>query len=256
MTLRDIMTEDGMLQNVNCVPAELQHDLPRRIRLAARGVYYLLGSMAISILMIAFIVVDFSKTAKEVRNGAELARDGIVAYTGDVQAGGMHLATACYSFTWNGTLYRGKARLPSRYLDKIDDYSKSDNFPVLFLPRDPSINHPNDWRDDESYSSAFISYVLIVLVVIQWSVLFRAILQELRLARNGVVATGRVTSWSYGRSGGIYVKYEFRDMDDLLSVGRGECPGWRKQDEQICVLYLPDQPDKNRPYPLVFFRVH
>lgn len=111
-----------------------------------------------------------------------------------------------------------------------------------------------DWRDDESFSFDFLSYVLIAIVVIQWSVLGKSILQDMRLARNGVVVIGRVTGCSYGRNGGILLKYEFHDMDGLLTEGRGEYAVQRKQAERICILYLPEETGRSRPYPPVFFR--
>jgi len=249
-----IVTENDSGPMDRMIPAEVQQELPRKIRLAGRGVYYLLGSVAVSVLILTLAVMVFSKTAKDVRNGRELASGGQLAYTGDVQAGGPHLATVYYSFIYDGTLYRGEALLPQRFLTKIDDYNKSGNFPVLFLPGDPSINHPYDWQDDESYASAFLSYVLIAIFILQWSVLGKFILRDLRLARNGVAAVGKVTKCSFGRNGGMQVRYEFRDKDGLLAEGRGECAGRQVKDAEICILFLPDDSGRNRPYPLVFFR--
>lgn len=134
------MIDDCPSENDGHVPSELQQKLPRKIRLAGRGIYYFVGSAAVSLLLCAFVVVSLSMTAKKMRNGKELARDGRLAYTGNVRAGGMHSATVHYSFTYNGNLYYGKSALPKRYLSRISDYSRSSDFPVLFLPRDPSIN--------------------------------------------------------------------------------------------------------------------
>lgn len=248
------MTDDDSTLIDRVIPAELQQRLPRKTRVAARGIYYLVGSFVISIFLLAFAAMALRKTARDVRNGRELARDGLLAYTGDVQSGGMHLATVYYTFNFDGRLYRGEAALPPKYLNKINDYSRSRNFAVLFLPRDPSINHPYDWQDDESYSFSLIAYVLIAIAMIQWAVLGKFILRDRQLARNGVAAVGSVTKCSYGRNGGILVRYEFRDTEGLLTEGHGEYPARRERDEQICVLYLPEESEKSRPYPLVFFR--
>lgn len=159
-----------------------------------------------------------------------------------------------YSFTYNGSLYNGQSALPDRLLHKISDYRKAGNFPVLFLARDPFINHPHDWHDDEWFSFDFLSYMLIAIVIVQWFVLGKSILQDMRLARNGTVAIGNVTARSYGRSGGILLKYEFHDMDGLLTIGRGAYPVRREQGEKICIIYLPEEAGRSRPYPPVFFR--
>jgi len=234
------------------VPPELRHPLPRRIRLAARGIYYLAGSTVVSALLVAFLCADVLKTSKARRNGAELASDGQVVLTSDVHAGGMHSATVYYSFMFKGATYHGESLLPRRYLKRVENYSRSGGFSIVFLARDPSINHPNDWRDDESYS--ILPFLLASLVILQWYVLIRFIVQDLRLARDGVAVIGRVTRCSLARNGGIRLKYEFRDSEDLLMEGSGEYPVRRKQDEEICVLFLPENSAANRPYPLVFFQ--
>ena len=165
------MIDSSLDQNTSVGPTGLVRP-SRKVRLTARGVN-LASNALVSIGILSFAISGLFITAKNVRNGKELARNGRLAYTADVQAGGMHLATAYYSFVYDGRVYRGKALLPRRYLDKMTDYNKSADFPVLFLPRDPSINHPQAWQDDEHYSSSFLSYVLIAITAGQWFLLYR-----------------------------------------------------------------------------------
>jgi hypothetical protein len=172
------MTDDSRMQNGVSAPDESRQESPRKARRTAGVIYSLLGNTIISALILTFAVMVFTKNAKDVRVGKELARDGHLAYTADVQSGGMHLATVYYSFINNGITYRGEAMLPHRFLNKINDYSKAGSFPVLFLPRDPSINHPYDWHDDQKYSAAFISYLMIAIVIVQWTMLIRFILRR------------------------------------------------------------------------------
>lgn len=245
-------SNDSRTYNEISLPKELQQPVPRKIRLAAMGVYYLVGNVVLSVLFSALAIAILSDTVSVVRKGKELARNGILAYTGDVQPRGR--ATVEYSFTYNGNVYRGEALLPDRYSNKIEGYRKSGNFPVLFLPLDPSINHPSDWHDDESYSSPIISYILIAVVVCSWSYLGMFILRDWQLTRNGEVSIGRVTQCSRSINGGAQLRYEFRDTDGLLIEGRGEYPTSQKQESQVPVLYLPGESWKSRPYPLVFFR--
>jgi hypothetical protein len=177
------MTEDNSSPTDYTIPPALQQRLPRKTRTAADTAFYLVGPTLISALILTFAVMVLLRTAKQVSVGKELATDGIVAYTGDVQSGGKGLATVYYSFTFNGNTYRGEALLPHRYLNRINDYSKSGNFPVLFLPGDPSINHPRDWHDDESYSSAFIAYLLIAILIVFWFAIGRFILESIHPER-------------------------------------------------------------------------
>jgi hypothetical protein len=246
------MTDDSRLENDTCAPAELQPKLPKRFRLAARSIYCLVGSILVSIAIATFIILLGAFTPKEIKDRSDLAREGSLTYTNDVRVGGMRSATVFYTFTYNGKSYSGKTYLPTEYSKKVLNYSRSGNFPVLFLPENPSINHPSDWRGNGPFP--FIGYILIVVLVIQWTGLIRFIRPDLRLARNGVVAIGRVTECFDGRNGGIYLKYEFRDMDGLLMDGRGEYPARLNQGAQIFVLYLPEASGSSRPYPPAYFR--
>lgn len=175
------MTDDESTLTGRVIPTGRRKALRRAL---AKNVYGLVYNTVISVLILTLAVWVLSDTAKNVRNSKELARDGRLAYTGDVDSGGRGQSTVYYSFTYGGRLYRGEKLLPHRYLNRISDYRKSGNFAVLFLPGDPSINHPFYWHDDESYSSAFVSYVLIAIVIVQWSAWGRFILQEVRQNAN------------------------------------------------------------------------
>jgi hypothetical protein len=164
----------------------------------------------------------------------------------------MRSATVFYSFIYDGRSYSGKALLPHEYLGKVLNYSKSGGFPVLFLPRDPSINHPSDWAGNGPFP--FIGYLIILILIVQWTGLIRLFVRDLRLARNGIVAVANVTGRSYGSRGGIKLRYEFRDMDGLPTEGRGVYPSKREQGTQISVLYFPEETEASRPYPLELFR--
>jgi hypothetical protein len=238
-------------ENDICVPEELQQELPRKICLAQRGIYYLVGSTVVSIAIAAFIITGSSSTPKEIKDRYDLQHHGSVTYTNDVRVGGMRSATVFYTFSYDGNIYNGRAFLPHEYLDKVLNYSQVGHFPVLFLPENPLVNHPYDWMGG---SFPFFLYLFGLIIVAQWAVLIRLILQDLRLARSGAVAVGRVIRCSYGRSGGVHLKYEFRDMDGLLTEGHGEYPIRQRQNAQVCILYSPEKSGKSRPYPLVFFR--
>ena len=246
------MSDETLIPMDKCVPAELQQERPRRFRLAAKGVYYLLGSLVVSTAALAVVIALSIHDAKMIKKGNELAHEGQLVYTDDVRAGGGRNATVYYSFNYNGERYRGSAFLPKEHLSQVEQYSKSGSFPVLFLPSNPSVNHPSDWHDTETLP--WMKYLFVLIVIFQWSYLVRFILRDLRLVRCGVAAVGRVIGRRYGRSGGIWLKYEFRDIDGMLTEGKGEYPEPKKKDEQICVLYFPDETSKSRPYPLVFFR--
>jgi hypothetical protein len=246
------MAERGSSLMDGVIPAELNQELPRKTRLTPMGIYSLVGSGTVSAAIVALVVAFGSFTPKEIKDRHDLEREGRVTYTDDVQVGGMRSATVFYSFAYDGQSYSGKAFLPHEYLERVLNYSKSGSFPVVFLPRDPSINHPNDWKGNGSFP--FVGYLLILILIIQWTGLTRLFLRDLRLARNGIAAVASVTDCSSGNRGGIKLRYEFRDMDGLPTDGRGDYGAKREQGAQICVLYLPEETEASRPYPLVLFR--
>ena len=170
------MTEDNSSLMGSALPAEQQQRPTWKTRLK-NNAYILFLNVVISGLILTFAVGVLVDTAKDVRNGKELARYGRLAFTDDVDSGGRGQSIVYYSFTHEGRLYRGKKLLPRKYVNRISDYRKSGTFPFLFLPNNPSINHPYDWHDDESYSSAFVSYVLIAIIVVQWTAWTRFIVR-------------------------------------------------------------------------------
>jgi len=245
------LTDDNKAEDRINVPVALQQELPRKVRLGSRGIYYLCVNLIFAAFLVTFVVMDVISAEKIKRTYQELTRDGLIVSTADVRAVGPHSATVDYTFMYDGNQYQGEAFLPHRYLDKVPGYSKSGGFRVKFLPRDPSINHPNDWRDDESYS--ILSYIFTAIVAAQVAIFVGMMSRDWRLARKGMVTVGRVTGCRRGRNGGIYLKYEFRDADDIPTQGRGEYPNSKELGSQICVVYLPEESSKSRPYPLVFF---
>jgi hypothetical protein len=247
-----IVIDDNNQSNTTCAPEELQQKTPRKTRVTAMGLYYLIGSAIVSGAILLLVVGLSIHDARLIRKGDELAREGRLVSTNDVQIGGQRRATVFYSFTYEGQTYRGDAFLPEEHLAQVEQYCKSGSFPILFLPNNPFVNHPSGWHDTQSVP--LLKLFLFCLVVIQWYVLSRFIRRDLCLARNGAIAVGRVTGSRFNRSGAVLLKYEFRDMDGLLTEGQGEYPRRVKNDAQICVLYMPAETSKSRPYPLVFFR--
>src|ERR1700749_4321689 len=108
------MTEsnDHFTSNIS-IPAELRQDSPRSISftLTWRAIYYLGGSMIVSAVIGALIMIAGSLTPREIRERAELRRDGKVVYADGVHVGGMRSATVFYGFTYNGVSYTGQSFL-------------------------------------------------------------------------------------------------------------------------------------------------
>ena len=78
--------------------------------------------------------------------------------------------------------------------------------------------------------------------------------KQRRLVSEGLPAIGVITKCGRAR-GGFYVNYEFRTNDGKSANGIGLCDNRRQTGENVWVLYLPQNPNRNGLYPLDYYRV-
>jgi hypothetical protein len=172
------MVDNDSLKSSVEIPVELQQTLPRRVRPAGWVIFYFAFNMLLSAGLVTIVVLVGSLTPKEIRESNDLQRDGRLAYANNVRVTGMRSSTVSYTFTYNGKSYSGKAFLPSQSEKSVEKYAKTGNLPILFLPTNPLINHPFDWKGSGPFP--FFGYIFGVLIVVQWIVFIRFILSDLR----------------------------------------------------------------------------
>jgi hypothetical protein len=242
--------EDELRADSASIPDELRQNVPRKVRLAGRGLYYIIGTLIVSGAFLALVIALSVGDAKLAKQDKQLADAGRMTYTDDVfRSGGI----VFYSFRFDGETYHGKVSVPQEYRARVDRYHQSGSFPILFLPSNPSISRPYDWQNRETVP--WLKRFFAFLVIIQWCGLGKYVLRDFRLVRSGEVAIGRVIKCLYNRSNGsIRLRYEFRDADGLLTEGRGEYPTRLDVNSKVVVMYLSKVGGKSRPYPTVFFR--
>ena len=232
---------------------ELQQQLPRKIRLTTRGLLTILASLVFSLALIALALSGFFFNAKQKKNGDELVTAGRVISADDAYIVESRASHVHYTFSYNGQEYRGEATVPEELSDSVrNSILTTHTLPILYVPTDPSINHPQGWRETEA--PPWFLLFLVGTVLVLWLVHGKYLRQNSRLAREGAVAIGIVKRCSHGRNSGFLLKYEFRDQDDLLSEGKGYFPTAQREGARISVLYLPADTGQNSPYPLFFFR--
>ena len=78
--------------------------------------------------------------------------------------------------------------------------------------------------------------------------------KQRRLISGGLPAIGAITKCGRAR-GGFYVKYEFRTNDGRSANGTGLCDNRKGIGENVWILYLPQNPNRNGMYPLDYYRV-
>jgi hypothetical protein len=66
-----------------------------------------------------------------------------------------------------------------------------------------------------------------------------------------------VTKCSVSGRGGEFItlRYDFRTQDDISMKGRGDFKTQREIGAKILILYLPQNPGKNIPYPRSAWRI-
>jgi hypothetical protein len=136
------------------------------------------------------------------------------------------------------------------------DFQESDRILIRFLPSDPTVNHPDAWDwplflepiDTIIMSSFYIFFGAMGCIML--AILYR----ERKLAREGRPAVA-VVSTCARKDRTFRAQYEFRTEDGSSIEDSGYCSIQYEPGAIICVLYLPQNPRRNDPYPLPNFRV-
>jgi hypothetical protein len=233
------------------MPPELSGSVPRSVGLSDRS-----RSMPVVLtLLIGATVISWSLYGKHIVHQTQ-ERSVLRAQGVEVQAEVTSLKRAGrgpyvvkYSFAANGQNISGLAEVPPGSLGSLPE---SGLIAVRYLPLNPSINHPSGW--EWSPSSEWLLIVMLTGLLILCSVTTSGVYTDRKLLIWGMPATGIVTNCA--RSRGVYsVKYEFRTEDGELVKGSGQSLGRREAGECIWILFLPQNPRRNGPYPLSDYSV-
>ncbi len=149
-----------------------------------------------------------------------------------------------YRFSVDGVWYPGRAKIIA------DDYkvqAPGEKIPIRYLPKDPRVNQPVNWRWFSVGWMIFYSLGLGLLVAA--GAIFIAGLRKRELACNGVVVEGRVTGCAPDRSR-FKVYYEFSTEDGVWMEGNTAMTEECKAGDSIPVMYLRSNPKRNDFYPL------
>src|ERR1019366_5314842 len=154
-----------------------------------------------------------------------------------------------YRFTVQEREYVARKVVPPRIWQTLKAGS---SLPVRFLPSDPKVNHPSEWSDTPMPS--WLPYLLsgaLVATAFGCTIPLRI---QMRLLTEGRPAPGTVTGHRRTKDGTI-LRYEFVLLNGATAKGRGQSRRPPAIGAPICVLYDPENPRRNAPYPLTLVKL-
>ncbi len=149
-----------------------------------------------------------------------------------------------YRFTVEERAYVARKKVPSRIWKTLRAGS---SLPVRYLPSNPKVNHPTEWSD--SPMPNWVPYLVFAALVGTASALAMLLRKQMWLLTEGRPAPGIVTGHRRTKDGTV-IRYEFTLLNGATAKGRGQSRRPPAIGSQICVLYDPENPRRNAPYPL------
>lgn len=250
------------------IPNELNGPLPRKVRATGSGTYLVfLASACLAFTVVAGLWAGTNIVQQE-KHRAALRSDGSVAMgTVTRLRRGKNLAVVYYTFKLNGKSYANNADVPWELENDVERSSNS--LPVRYLPANPDVNHPTSWewslfywlplntdlvhlpnfsRELNWLMAGFLSGVLGVPI-------FLSLRGDRKLLAEGIPVPGVVTKCTRGSRGSYSVKYEFRTKGGSVTKGSSGGNYCKEIGASLCILYLPQNPQRNKPYPSPIYRV-
>ena len=229
-------------------PSELAGPLPRRVTPDFAGDARFLVPMALLLFFGGGLLLGrlCLGDIEQFRQRAELRSDGrVVAGTVTEPTRGY----TNYRFSIQGRLYLGRAGEP---LFNPWIVHPSEQILIRYLPSNPNINHPDSWE-----WSVYVGLESIVLTAFFWMigvVVLVALWRERTLARNGIVAAGRVKG-CHRKDRLFQVDYEFFTEYGVGVQGHTSRVDEFEAGSRVWILYLPQRPSRNAIYPLSLFDI-
>ena len=248
------MDEDaqGCESGQSAFPSELRGSLPRRVQVKSANASAVIV-VAVLCLGVGGVLTGaaYRGIAAQIRARTALRQEGrdTVATVTATHAG-HGSPTVTYAFKVNGLSYWGKAEISNYRLV----FHESDQIAVRYLPADPTVNHPADWEWSGLETMDLIPEVFLLFLTSVGVVALVALFRDRKLARRGRPAKARVTDCSPGKAD-FRVEYEFRTDDGVPVTGHSSSPDEYGAGATVCILYLPQRPQRNSMYPLRYFEV-
>lgn len=240
------MDENSCVQAILDMPSELSGPVPRRIQLSGNSSYLpivfalLIGITVITGLLYGKHVVHQMWQRSALRQGGVETQGEITS----LKRAGRGPEVVKYTFTANGEIVSGMTEVPFELVQNLEE---SKFLAIRYLPSNSAINHPTAWE-----WSLFSEWLLILMLMCPptlFFVTFTSGYRHRKLLVWGKPVTGTVTNCRVSGRGEISIEYEFRTETGVQVRGSGDSPVEQETGASVCVLYLPQNPRRNLPYP-------
>lgn len=234
-------------------PSELNGPLPRRARITGRGIMMRAMSAIFLAVGVAAAVWLGWRGKQLIEHRDALRRDGIEVQGRVTRAwsSGKSNSThnVSYTFEANGAGYSGESQVPRAEFRNV---WAARTLAIRYLPANPEVNHPAAWEEPDS--SAWVPLIAPALLLTVSILLLYQLRLERQLILSGFPAIATVTRCSRRKSGWS-IGFEFRTQTGIEARGVGWSAIARENGDRICVLYLPENPRRSQPYPVLNYRV-
>ena len=252
------MNDDEMLQKAEkdwSPPMELLHSPPRESSLTAGGravfacaVVFLLGSIGAGVGLQA-VVRKQAESASLLRNEGVPGEAVVTRLWQGKDESRQHWVA--YRFNAGGLVYDAQRKLSPATWSRLAVGSR---IAVVYVPSDPVVNYPRG--DPERPIPVWLPYAVAAIPAVLGGLVLNLIRRERRLLVEGRAAPGVVTAHRKrgGTHGGHGMEFSYKFVMFSGSTAQGRGRPRRSPPpvgSTICVLYDPDHPSSNAPYPLL-----
>jgi len=240
-------------------PRGLDRGRPREVRLSIAGrVLVVMIGLLLAAAPTAGVFMVRMATAQRVErqrladDGAKIA--GVVTRLWRTSSKNSQQWSVAYQFDVEGRTYTGQSKIPRAWSQTL---RVDGAVPVRFVVGDPSVNLPAGLTPQ--VLPPWVPYLVAAALLGSGLALVVGLRRERALLADGRVAGAVVTKHITQRTQhGSYrtMRYEFQVLSGA-TVGGAGAPSRKPPaiGSVICVLYDPDRPSRNKPYPLPHVRL-
>ncbi|MGA2278628.1 MAG: hypothetical protein ABSG00_13600 [Terracidiphilus sp.] len=240
------MESNSFIQSTTDMPLELLSRPPRKIQKSPNSAFKMIVFIVANGLIVIGCFCLCKVVEHQTRIRTALRQEGVEALGEITQLEHINKGQdeVKYTFTVNGEAVYGRAAVPSELMRSLRE---SKFLKIRYIPSNPNINHPTAW--EESFSSFWITIYLVIVFEMCCSLYIIYAYKKRQLISQGKPVIGFVKGCAPAYRS-FSVRYEFRTEAGDSVIGSGYSKNRHEIGTTIWVLYMPQNPGRNLPYPV------